>query len=98
MKDKIAYYVRETLRHAGAVDQGPDEDVDTLIVADDIIICEWSDEYSQAGNYFNRLRPAFYQGKKCFLHTRYWEAGNGYSAEGIDDYIIDIKEGIVYRS
>mgnify|MGYP005651662973 CR=1 FL=1 len=77
----------------GAVDQGPDQEVDTFLLGDRAI-ATFEENQSQYGCDYTRVVPAWVEGKRAFIVQRSWSPAPGYSSEGDEDVIISFEEGV----
>jgi len=65
----------------------------TLLVSD-TVICEWDSDDSEYGYQANAIYPAYWDGKKSWLHTTSWIPGSGYCADGGGDNILSWEDGV----
>lgn len=90
----LSFNIKETLCVRGAVSDEGDVMVEgNLLVATEPALV-YSDRHQRAGHDRVEIFPAFYNGKQSWMMRRNWSPGDGYSASGTHEYILDFKEGV----
>jgi hypothetical protein len=90
----VFYTQWHTLSTRGAVDPGPEEGVDgVLLVATEVALT-----FSANQNYYGEdavyILPAFHNGDHCWIRREVWCPEFGYSASGTQEFIISFEEGV----
>ena len=87
------YSEQSTLMQRGPVEQMEDIEVEVFLRGDRTIAI-WDEGHQQAGHDECLLFPAFAKGGRCWLLSRRWHAGGGYSASGTEEEILTFEEGV----
>lgn len=82
-----------TLQTRDAVDPGPSEAVESLLVGTDSVL-SWDDNESSYGYDACELFPAWHKGERAWLRRDVWCPATDYSASGTQEYILPFEEGI----
>ena len=83
-----------TLNVRGPVSQAEDVEVEGTLLVAEKGVANWTCERSDHGCDDVALFPAYHNGERGFLLRRTWNSGPGYSAYGVQDYLISLEEGI----
>lgn len=91
---KITYIEWETLASRGAVDQGPDIEVQGLLLVSEQRALKFDTPGGQFGYDAVELFAAVHDGKRAWVRRDTWCPNHGYSASGVSEEILSFEDGV----
>lgn len=83
---------QRTLVQAGSTEQIEDMELDSPLLVGMEIIHSWENGHTMFGCNWSTLKPAYFEGKRCWLRTDVWKSSPGYSCDGLTNEEILTEE------
>ncbi len=90
----VQYIEYHELQNRGAVDPAESSEVDGVLLVGTQPSLTFEANYSQYGNDYIKIFPAFHNGERCWLQREEWSPAYGYSASGTQESLISFEEGV----
>lgn len=90
----VQYVEWRTLQTRGAVDPGPDEEVEGSLLVGTKSVISYTEGQCSYGEESVSIFPAFHDGKRCWVKRDVWCPAYGYSASGTQEYILPFEDGV----
>ncbi len=93
----MKYELRRATANRGAIEQAPSSETEGLLFVGDTVALGWKDDSSaplSVGHDECALRPAFFDGRQCWLVEKVWVPARGYCASGRQQSVIPLEEGV----
>jgi hypothetical protein len=84
----------KTLQNCGAIEPQPDNEVEGILLVGTEVVLKFEDHHSNYGNDYCKIFPAVHKGERCWVRRDTWDAAQGYSASGTQEYIVSFDEGV----
>ncbi|HYU72935.1 MAG TPA: hypothetical protein VEL31_09665 [Ktedonobacteraceae bacterium] len=90
----VQYVEYRKLECRDAINPTAPEEVEGTLLVGTRPALEFESNYSQYGNDYVKIFPAFHNGQRAWLERAVWCPAYGYSASGTQEYILSFEAGM----